>query len=185
MAHQFLLRQGVVKPTSHSTEKFLMFFVLGGDEIPFYRVQKEGLVTPAAHADPWAFNTNLNVAKIFIGQSGFNIPSRYHSFYIQFRDPPAPMVTVKSFGGDDTIFTFEGRIRFLEDKEVLELLNKDCSSYRFIGKQSRLPPAILKELVTVDKTEQRKGVRHIRLGHGRKRAEEQDDTTIDDLLAEL
>ncbi len=166
-AYQFEYNGGVWKPTDHTTEKFLLFFVVGGKEVSFHQAKREGLVAEQSRGVQ-QFSTGLNVAKLFVGEQGFGIRKRYHSFYLRLSPKQKHVVTIKSFSNLDngSPYFFKGTVNFLKNAEALELLDPDATSARFIGNQRALPVALLREMVAVDKSALRKGVRHIKIGKG-------------------
>jgi hypothetical protein len=175
MPSRFYYNGGVWKYRDHVTGKFLLWFIVGGEEIAFSQAKSDGLVTPVMSnptktdfAKPWTeFETTLKFGKVFLGQSGFGVPSRYYSFYFRFKDGGGhPWVTVRPFDHDqdyDDHF-FRGQISFLKKSEALELLGKDNDSRKWIQRMPILPLETLRELIDVDRSELRKGVRHIRVG---------------------
>jgi len=162
--HKFKFTGGVANPEPRRNEKFLLFFVVGGNEIPLYQMVNDGLVQRTGYERD-EFSTKHKIAKVFISQQGFGIQKRYHSFYIEFRDSTAsPTVTVVPFSGPDTQFQFVGNFRFLKKDEILEVLDSESTSYKFAQIQQPLPVKTLNSLVTVDRSHVRKGVRHVRIG---------------------
>ena len=170
MTYNFKFRGGVFKPTTQSNEKFLLFFLVGGEEIPLYRMLREGLVWRAqnemAFDLPDEYMTGANVAKIFTSAVDFGEPKQYHSFYFRFvKDNP--IVTIKGFGGR-AFYDFMGAISFLKRSEVLALLDEDNPSKKFVKQQQTLPIKTLQELITVDRTALKKGIRKVRIGARKK-----------------
>jgi hypothetical protein len=167
MSYPFKFRGGVNKPTTQSTEKFLMFFVVGGAEIPLHVMMREGLVwrqqDETGFDIPDSYYTGANVAKIFTSAVSFGDPKRFHSFYIRFvKDNPR--VTIRGFGERSKTHFFEGNISFMKQSEVLALLDENNPSRGFVVRQKTLPVETLKRLITVDRSALKKGVRHIRIG---------------------
>lgn len=162
--NNFSYQGGVVNLTQHRNEKFLLFFVVGGNEIPMYQMLNDGLVLKTglkAHH----FATKHKVAKLFVSQQGFGIQKMFHSFYIEFRsEQSAPNVTVFPFSIKETQMCLTGQFRFLKKQEVLDSLDDKSVSYQFAKKQQPLPVATISKMITVDRTNLRKGVRHVRLG---------------------
>ena len=166
MSYHFKFRGGVVKPTTQSNEKFLLFFLVGGEEIPLYGMLREGLVQreqdDTAFDLPDAYTTGANVAKIFTSAVDFGRPKQYHSFYFKFVEGN-PLVTIKGFGKRSN-YKFVGPISFLKRSEVLALLDDDNPSKTFVQRQQTLPIETLKQLITIDRSALKKGVRRIRIG---------------------
>jgi len=164
-AFQFEYNGGVWKPTDHTTEKFLLFFVVGGKEISFHQAKKEGLVAEQSRGVQ-KYSTGLNIAKVFIGEQGFGIARRFHSFYLKLSTSQKQVVTIRSFSNreNQSQFYFKGTVNFLKNHEALELLDPDIPSARFVGQQRALPVDLLRDMVEVDKSAIRKGIRKVRIG---------------------
>lgn len=171
MAYRFEFSGGVCKPHVHQLEKFLLFFVVGGREVPLYQMVQEGVVARLSR-DTAEYQTSNNILKVFVMQSGFGIPKRYHSFYFRLMPEPHALVTIKSFpavGRKTTCseFYFKGMGRFLNREQVLQLLsdaNGDKRSLSFVKNQSPLPVDMLRAMVTVDRSTLKCGVRRVRIG---------------------
>lgn len=166
MSVRFKFNGGVAKPTFHQMEKFLLFFVVGGREVPLYQMLKNNLVVKL-HEKDIEYQTSNNIVKIFVMQSGYGIPKRYYSFYFRLVPPPSPRITIKSFS-EKSDFFFSGMGRFLKRQQILDLLTDESGSKRFVARQLPLPLDTLRNLVSVDRTEMRKGIRVIRLGGKKK-----------------
>jgi len=166
LAVQFHYRGGIVKPTPHTVEKFLLFFVVSGKEIPIYRLQQDSLILRPNVAEPDMYTSGNNIAKLFMVEAGFGIPKRYYSFYMRILDEsePHPIITVKPLSGDPTGFYFQAKANFMKKSQVLSLLDAEESSVPFIKRQALPPVDLLRKLITVDKSELRKNVRHVRIG---------------------
>lgn len=161
MAYVFEYHGGVVKPTTHTVEKFLLFFVVDGREIPIHQLIRDGLVMKLSEKGN-DYTTGLTVAKLFVGQQGFGIPKKYHSFYFRFVEDKDEMVTVRPFGGQKLGLAFRAKIRFLNRAQTLGLLGKDCESRPFVERQAPLPLDTLRAMITVERVED-KDVRHVRI----------------------
>ena len=170
MAHSFQFYGGVAKPSLHVSEKFLMFFVVGGKEIPLYQMIRDGLV----HRDPvkgGVYHTGNNIAKIFTASQGFGIAKRYYSFYFRFRDSDVnPVVTIKGFAaeGIHRLHNFKGTVTFLKKSEILSILDDESESRIFMERQRTLPVEMLRTLVEVDRSNLKKNIREIRIGRRRR-----------------
>lgn len=186
MSYHFKFKGGVNKPTTQSTEKFFIFFVIGGEEIPLHTMLREGLVW--RKQDDMGFDvqdqyvTGANVAKIFTSAIAFGEPKRFHSFYIRFVDDNPP-VTIIGFGERSKSHCFEGHISFLKNSEIMAILGEDNPSRRFVSMQKTLPVDTLRRLITVDRSALKKGVRHIRIGARRgKRNRLQEEEVVQNKL---
>lgn len=173
MAFSFGYKGGVEKPDIHSTEKFLMFLVPGGMEIPLWEVEREGLVKRGDTAlltghggAGFEYTTGINIVKIFLSRQGFGIPRQFHSIYLRLLDGPASEVTIRPFSYDQLNFFFRGQAEILTNKEALNILNPESPSRRFIATQPPLPVKVRDRIITIDRRKQKEGVRHIRIGNG-------------------
>jgi hypothetical protein len=159
---EFEFNGGVWKPTAHTQEKFLLFFVVSGKEIPMFQLLQDGVVLRKEEGKP-IFLTGLPYGKLFVGQGGFGIPKRFHSFYFRFADGEAEeTVTIRPFSLSERLY-FKARIKFLKVSEVLDLLDAENESRRFIQRQEPLPLDTLHKLISVEKGHAGK-VRHVRIG---------------------
>lgn len=167
MAYRFEYHGGVAKPSVHTLEKFLAFFVVGGREIPFHLMQRDNLVVKLKEkADE--YQTSHNVLKLFVMQTGFGLPKRWYSFYFKLVNTPAAEVTIRPFPKEGarvtaSEFYLRGTFKFLSTQQVEAMLNDDSESKRFVSRQSPLPLDTLRAMVTVDKSFMKKGVRTIRI----------------------
>lgn len=166
---KFEYNGGVAKPSQHTNEKFLLFCVVGGNEVPFYQMVQNSLILREV-ADMPKYSTNTKYGKLFVGQQGFGVQRRFYSFYFKFLEEGSPMITVKPFSLDDTGYYFRGRISFLKKSEAISVLAADNSSIPFLRSQVMLPLDVLRSMVTVDRSELKKGIRHVRIGRKRERS---------------
>lgn len=163
MGYRFKFKGGVIKPSEYNTEKFLLFFIVGGKEIPLYKMRENGLVWQEEKRDPNKFGTSHRAVKLFVLQQGFGIVKRFYSFYMELQDR-GQIVEIVPFSGQKTGFVFSGMARFLKKSEALALLPEDAMSRKFLKRQAMLPVDTLRSMITIDRGEMRKGVRHIRVG---------------------
>lgn len=169
LAHEFVFHGGVVKPSTHAVEKFLLFFVVGGKEVPFHQLRQDGLIQQVESGKD-RFLTGLQVGKIFLAQQGFGIPRRYHSFYFHLIEGPSELVTILPFAGRKVELKFQGKIRFLNKTQILALLDPSNQSRGFVERQVSLPLDVLKSLISVEKATA-EDVRHVRIGKRKKKTE--------------
>ena len=181
MKFGFCYKGGILQGLSDQqrVEKFFLFFIIGGKEIPFYEMKKNALIesvytnpmdeeslgTPTGFqsTSTW-FSTNADYGKIFVTQSGYGIEKKFVSFYFRFvKKRPAPIVTVRPFSSDGNDMFFQGHISFLKKSEVRQLLPADSLSLKYLEQQIMLPIPILKKMITIDKSVLRKGLRRIRM----------------------
>lgn len=167
MAHEFEYNGGVCKPTGHTTEKFMLFFVVDGREMPMYQLQRDSLVQRVSSVGN-QYLTGMVVGKLFCGYQGYNIPRRFHSFYFRFVDGPGELVTIRPFsvadhGPKSSEFYFKAKIKFLMSQQVLGLLQPDADSRIFVERQSALPLDILHKMIQVERTAP-KDLRYVRIG---------------------
>lgn len=167
MAFIFEYSGGTIKPDEHSTEKFLVFLVAGGNEMAIWEMEREGLVTNRGlsklHRGGAEYSTGINLVKVFLAQSGFGIPRRFHSIYLRLLQGPSQEVTVRPFT-DHLDFFFRAQAEILTNKQALAILSPESSSRRFIARQSPLPVKVMERIITIDRSRQREGVRKIRIG---------------------
>lgn len=164
---QFSFNGGSRNIGSQETEKFLPFFLVNGREILVYPLIKQGLIKKnEEHADDSTMSSYITPfphIKLFLYNSGFGKPKRVYSVYMQLREAPAPMVTIKPLIGVGS-YMFKGRVRFLENREVLSLIDKSEPSYNFVANgYNKIPISTLQSLVSIDRSEMRQGVRRIRM----------------------
>lgn len=167
MAFYFEYKGGVEKPDEHSTEKFLVFLVAGGNEMAIYEMEREGLVENKGLSKSIRggveYSTGINIVKVFLAQSGFGIQRRFHSIYLRLLQGPAAEVTIRPFS-ESLNFFFKAQAEILTSKQALAILSPDSSSRRFVARQSPLPVKIMERIITIDRSRQREGVRKIRIG---------------------
>jgi hypothetical protein len=156
----FSFKGGVVKPTEHSNEKFLLFFLVGEQEVPFYQMLREGIANRKEDGKE-EFVTKHQICKLFTSRQGFGIQKQYNSFYIRL-DPSQPMLKILPFSGTATGFYFSGRASLMKRDEVLESLPEKSESRIFFTRQEVLP--LLNKMVMVDRSEIKEGVRNIKIG---------------------
>ena len=175
---RFEFKGGATRTGPHQQEKFMLFFLIAGGEVPFYHMKKEGLVS-----QDWSvvqdgrivqdervvhsFTTNADVVKIFVSKQGFGEPTLFFSFFLKIEETGYPIVSIKPFT-DKTDFYFRCKGHFLNKKETLKLLSKKSASWTFARKQEMLPTSTLRKMITIDKSELRKNVRHVILKGGGK-----------------
>lgn len=158
-----------MKPTTHTVEKFLLFFVIDGKEVPVHQLRRDGLVQQAMDGRD-QYLTGLRVGKIFLAQQGFGIARRFHSFYFHFVEGSSEVVTIRCYGGDKVGLRLRGKIRFLNRQQVLEMLHPENESRPFVERQASMPLDVLRQLVTVERV-QIKDVRHIKIGRSKTKRE--------------
>jgi hypothetical protein len=161
---EFEYKGGAHKTSEHVNEKFMLFFIIGGKEVPIYQMMREGLVVkPEWNKD--VYQTEFRYAKLFVSQKGFGIPSRYYPFYIKMysESTPYPLVTVKPFSVDKTGFIFRAKCSFLQKDVVLEILEENNPSRKFLEMQEFLPLDTIRQMITVDRSQLKKNVRGVRI----------------------
>lgn len=189
MVNSFFYQGGAVKPTEHTLEKFLLFFLVNNMEVPLSIMLREGLVHRSDEHHQ-RYTTSFDIGKVFMGFQGFGLSKFYHSFYFQLRDVGPrvqihPYTTasqlasqaIKRAGGRTSIFMFSAVASFLRKEEVLPLLF-DNVSRGFLERQNPLASDLLNRLLTVDRTEEKRDVRKIRIGRVNKPIEEEDDIDL-------
>jgi len=142
-----------------------LFFVVGGEEVPFYQMEKEGMVVPIFKKVK-GFATNIKVAKIYTATQGFGIQKKTASFYIEFRKGAHASVIISTFNNDKNItpkFELRGKFSFLKKSTFLSLLKKESTAHYWAKRAPSYTKEMLEEIITIDYSEIRKGVRKIRL----------------------
>lgn len=186
MSYDFTYKGGVLKKSRHLNEKFLLFFIVGGKEIPIYQMKENNLVwakgayparlspsgvsfpqstfVPTGTMEAGNYATASNVVKVFLSHSGFGQQSKYYSFYLKLLSGAGNVVTIVPFSGANSGFSFKATAKFLKKKEVMEVLSEESQSWSFLQRQKMLPIDILRSVVEIDKSHVRKGIRHIKVG---------------------
>jgi hypothetical protein len=160
----FEYQGGVSRTGPHSQEKFLLFFIVGGKEAPFYVMHRNGLVVQKKAGLPGFNVKGAEAAKIFVSSQGFGEPTLYFSFYFKFEQEGFPTIEVRPFT-KKTNYYFKARGRFMKKKETLNLLNEDEVSRKFLERQEMLPVETLRRMISIDHSSVRKNIRHILVKH--------------------
>ena len=173
---QFKYVGGSRKPTEHTMEKFMLFFVVGGKEMSFPELKKLGYVTSVADCFPEqnvgrimfkdiirkvsrGYGTTYKYIKLFISEQGFGIRKRYVSFYFEL-SPAGNKIKIVPFTGENSPFSFEAIGRFLSKEEVKKIVTDEDSLFFYV-RQPKLPREVLRKLITVDRTHLQKNMRKI------------------------
>lgn len=172
---QFKYVGGSRKPTDHTMEKFMLFFVVGGKEMSFHELKKLGYVShplgtdnkgpsPFANVDGLisyaaSYTTVYKYIKLFILEQGFGIRKRYVSFYFEL-SPAGNKIKIVPFTGEASPFSFEAVGRFLPKEEVKKIVTNENSLF-FYDRQPKWPREVLRKLITVDRTYLQKNMRKI------------------------
>lgn len=166
MQHNYHYRGGVWKPSDHSMEKFLLFLLVGDQEVPHYQAIKEGV---AARLDAGVdeFVTSHPVVKLFVSRKGFGLKDQYHSFWIRL-DESESILKIVPFSGDKDGHYFKGKSKIMKRDEVLELLSEESPSKLFFGRQEVLPINLMAQMVSIDRGEIKANVRYVKIGKGGK-----------------
>lgn len=161
---EFQYYGGIYKPSQHILEKFMLFVLVGGEEVSLYHMLRDGLIKESPDKKR-VFLSQFDTIKIFISQQGFGIPKRYHSFYLQLRTmgtPSGGKVTILPFSLHESQFHFMANAKFLTKKQILDYLPQESGSKKFLAAQGMLPLTLLKEMIQIRKPDLKKGVRVIR-----------------------
>lgn len=166
---RFEYRGGVIKPNEHQSEKFLLFFLVGDEEVMFHQMLQDGLAV-RVKAGKDEFTTPYEVAKVFVSQQGFGIEKRFHSFYLKF-DDGSPTIEIFPYSGKDKYVPlyFKGKCHLMDKKEVMEVLPEGSTSSRFFSKQETLALDLQDRMVRVDKSNIKEGIRVVRIGLGKQK----------------
>jgi hypothetical protein len=163
LGYRFEYIGGAIKPDPHKVEKFLLFAVVGGKEIPFYQLKEASLVKPAPNSDKPEYISYNNVMKVFVSQQGFGIRRRFYSFYFSLQSA-GNEVTIKPFSGDETGMYFKAIGRFLKNKDAAQLLDAQSDSRNYVAQQGMLPKEVLQKMIVVDRSAVRRNIRAVRIG---------------------
>lgn len=178
---QFNYVGGSRKPTDHTIEKFMLFFVVGGKEMPFHELKKLGYVesvdtfTSTRESDRGEvrmisfkdivqkrsslYTTKHKYIKLFISEQGFGVRKRHTAFYFEI-SLTGNKIKITPFGGKSSPFSFEAIGRFLPKGEVKKIVTDENSLF-FYSRQPKLPKEVIHELITIDKTHLQKNMRKI------------------------
>lgn len=168
MRYVYKYRGGVWKPSDHSMEKFMLFLLIGNQEVPHYEAIKEGV---AARVDAGAdeFETSHPVVKLFVSRKGFGLKDQYHSFWIRL-DGAEPFLRIIPFSGEATVrdggHYFRAKSRILKRDEVLEILPEDSQSRLFFNRQEVLPINLMTLMVQIDRSKIKENVRYVKVAKG-------------------
>lgn len=169
LGYRFLYKGGITKPDNYQTEKMFVFVVIGGQEVPLYQLVRDGLVTEVSNQE---YESSYDLFKIFLSSQDASFGSanrRFYSFYVRLKlvtDDESPTVTIRPFGWDRVDFYFKAKCLFLKKSQILEELSDSSQSKEFVKRQGPLPVKLLKELISVEEPDIKKGVRRIRIGGG-------------------
>jgi len=152
-------------------EKFLLFLIQNGQEIPFFKAvnlnfvyrSKEDLADSIR--DSRRFISPCPYLKLFLQHRTPNTPYISFSFYLRVVDKEKhPTVTIKPFrvafpdryANNSIAHTLtnaylKGKFSFLKKEEALDLLHASQLSQTYLRHQKMLPVETLKKLVTVEK----------------------------------
>lgn len=167
MEFQFRAKFGIDKPHIQVTEKFLIFFVVGGKEISMWDMIKNNLVVREydSHVVD-LYSTSHQFVKVFVGEHGQDLPSRHFSFYLKLTTEGQTVRIVPYMKG--LKMYFEAKANFLRKSKTLELLEKGSTSWKFCKTQTIPPKNVLRSLVSINKSSKREGVRVVQLGRSRR-----------------
>lgn len=162
MSFEFEYKGGVAKPSFHETCKFLLFFVVGSYEVPFYQMLENNLIFKLRENGKM-YASPHNVVKVFVAQQGDEVAKQFHSFYINLIDGPAPRVKILPFPDmqDRVDYYFAAKGKFLSKNALLDILADDAASRPFVKHQRMLPLKTLRQMVKIDRNTMKEGVRHV------------------------
>lgn len=165
MAFEFEFVGGVAKPNFHDSAKFLLFFVIDGQEVPFYQLRRDGLIMKVEELEE-RYATSHNIVKIFISSEGYSIPRRFYSFYLELKEGPFPIAEVKPFPEVQQLvpYYFKAKATFLTKKQILKVLGEENESRMYVRRQEMLPLDTLRRMCSLDRRTMREGIRHVRIG---------------------
>lgn len=159
---RFLFRGGSYHPSQYTLDKFYLFLLLEGKEIPLYQAVKSCLVKEVSLDN---YESNIDLIKIFIVQRGFNCAPKRKTFFFKLKQNE-PAVKIISFSGEKGgIFNADGCL--LTKEKGMSLL-ENPTSIKYLRAEGSLSIDVLKKLVTIDRSKLRKGLRYIRVGGNNK-----------------
>jgi hypothetical protein len=175
---------GVNPKNGHSNEKFLLFFISGQKEIPFFQLYKNAIIRHPVPGDYTTGITDLNgkhtdwfvvdggpnhfyespfpCLKIFLYQGGFNTVKMMKNIYFKIDHESPFTVTVTPFSLHKTGYKFRARGTFLENHEVREMFNPNDKAVEWLDDQNQLPIETLRSIITVRKDKISTRTRQIR-----------------------
>lgn len=165
----------ICNPTTcyeYSVEYFLVFAIAGREEFPTYKANQMGLIqkdyrTGLKSSEGVSYLSTIQNFKIFVSLRGVRTRKQFFSFFVRLvSDPTLPETIIKPFPNSpvNSGFFFKGRFIFLKKREVLEsVIKPDGESARFLRLQKMLPVEMLKQMVSRDYSELRKGVRKLKI----------------------
>lgn len=152
MRHKFNFIGGVTKyPEKRLASKFLLFHLLpsfttvGMTEMIFFQSLRNGY-SIASKNDIHKHETNHPYFKIFTLMGGFGVQKQFFSFYFKL-DIHETEIKILPLYDEDSVHSFSGKCRFLNDAEIVELLGEDSVSYNCYKQQISLPGMILKRMI--------------------------------------
>lgn len=167
--NSLVFRGGVWKPSEHTVEKFLLFFLIGNQEVMLYQMLQDGLAVRAEGGKDEIL-TKFRICKVFAAKQGFGIPRQHHSFYLEL-DDTMPMIQIFPFSEDtEREYSFRAKAKMLGKEDVLKLLPEELESRHFFLRQEVLPINLASRMVVVDRSESKVGIRYVKIG-GRKESE--------------
>lgn len=143
-------------------DKFLLFLIINGEEIPFYYALKNNLIKhiPDRH-NSFLYDSSVDLIKIFITQRGFNCRPLRKTFFVQLVSNK-PLIKINSFSGTMNGF-FDAEGKLLTREEGAGLLKNEVT-LKYLQTEPKLSLEALKAIVKIDRSNLRKGLRHIRIG---------------------
>lgn len=146
--------------------KFMLFFLVGGEEVPHYQMTRSNLLFKDPGKED-GYESLHPTVKLFISCRGFdrNGISLLHSFFFRMERESGShkSVLIRPFPESDAPFYFRANGGFLSNKEALELLDEKSISRAYLKRQSMLPVETLRKMITVSRAGMKKGLRHIRV----------------------
>ena len=167
----FAYKGGSLK-TDYVNEKFMLFFVTNGRELPLYTLLKQEIVEQAIYSSNTTLDTASTVerfksvevdnlylspypiVKIFLYEAGFGIRRKYKSFY--FRIAPIENklsnFQITPFSLDATGFFFSAPGHFINERSIRKLYANDVDdnkSFKYYLNQQPLSVHTLKSIIKV------------------------------------
>lgn len=155
-----------IQRTQALETKFMLFFLVGGTEVPHYQMERSNLLFRDLGKED-GYEALHPLVKIFISCRGFDRSgiNRIHSFFFRMEKEidHVKSVLVRPFPESDAPFYFRAKGGFLSNKEALELLDEKSVSRAYLKRQKMLPVETLRKMITISRAGMKKGVRHIRI----------------------
>ena len=179
----FTYSGGVYTKDTHKNEKFLLFFISGEKEIPFFQLYKNGIIQhPHEFADlqnskqlqsiidcsvpimvpNHSYESPYPHLKLFVYQGGYQTITMMKSFYFKLDSDSPFTTTIKPFSVDKTGYQFQARGSFIDNEDVRKLFSPGAKALDWLDSVEQLPVETLRSIITVKKDKTNSRIRQIR-----------------------